>query len=899
MQKSPFFPLPTLGLMATLATLGIATAPAHAWKPKTHIYLAEQALKDALDNGKVTIYETNYRTGKVVGVLGEFPVDPRILAALKASPKQFRAGVLGPDAYPDITTGQCLIHPHQASALDGQVANGTNSWLTHIWNLTYGPVELHTGTPTRAFAVGYLTHAAGDLFAHTFMNHFSGGEFMLQPDPRNALKHLVLEGYIGKRTPLTIDTFGTAANLSADAARSAYPGSLFPSLFSTQLAQGGRSPLQIVRDLDNALVTENDISIEGLENFLAGELTYGRPGSVLYDKLLNVPERKKSLPYLFSTLRNSLQGEVDRYNKLSKFDKAKYTVTHPGRITFIEHWIKDIDKGLIQWPKTSHELAKALVYNETGGGADLKRAKEAINSYVKNYLVYMGPVPDIAVDALKFMGAIFDALVPDFIKDSIKELVRDFQNWVIEKATGKTLDEWADYIANPETHFDPILNAPGGARSGRTAQNVTLETLNRDYLKLNDTGYSPGTTETFQVENLPPAFNTLQMCKLLLLNKAGVNQVLDALAARGVKRPALPNNFENVMLGWHQSLDNDNQWQGLASRDSNPQATLVFAQDGGATYQHLFMKQVGEVDWVRYTAEPPPGGVGTGPSTPQPAPAPPSPEAINKLFAGLKGTWQTTRGTVLTITDAETTDGSLKLRGAAVKGTTRLETIYLDAETETRAGGQWAGQPSSSSIAVNGRVTLTLSADGNAFTGLVVTQDGAQTIYNGTRVKSTPTEPTPKPEPTGSNPGENSGVVPPKPSPARIGDGNFYALDQFDVRVDKVQYGRADTLEVFVTYRNHRPHKLGVTAGGFTLIITDADGVGLRDMGNLYRVGGDDPVRIENTIWLEGGESCRIRYIFKIPKGTEALKKLSVDEYNHTRTFELSGLTPTQPPAQE
>ncbi len=852
------------------AALGSAALPAHAWKPKTHIYLAEQALKDAVDNGKVTIYETDYQSGKIVGTLGEFPVDPRILASLKASPKHFRAGVLGPDAYPDITTGQCLIHPHQAHALPGETIDGTNSWLTHIWNLTYGPMNLYTGTQTRAFAVGYLTHAAGDLFAHTFMNHFSGGEFMLQPDPRNALKHLILEGYIGKRTPLTIDTFGSAASLTTEAAKAAYPGSSYRALLTFRPSQ------QVA--LENALVTENDISIDGIENFLAGELTFGRPGSVLYDRLLNVGERMKSLPYIFSTLRNSLQGEVDRYNKLSAANKAKYTLTHPGRITFIQHWIKDIDRGLVAWPKTSHEMAKALVYNETGDGADLKQVKAVLNAYVKNYLVYMGPVPDIAIDAFKFMGAILDALMPDFLKKAIDELVKDFHNWVIKKATGKNLDEWSDYASNPEVHFDPVLNAPGGAREGRTAQSVTLSQMNREYLKLSDAGYSEGTTETFQVENLPPAFNTLQLCKLLLLGKAGVNQLLDALAAKGAKRPTLPPSFENVMLGWHQSLDNDNQWQGLTSQGSNPQATLIFAQDSGATYQHLFLKQVGEVDWVKRTPGTP-TGTETGPTT-----TTPTAEAAAKLLAGLQGTWKTTRGTILVIADAQATDGSQKLRGSANRATTSLETFYLEALTNTSAGGLWTGQPGPTNAATLGRVTLTLSADGDAFTGEVTTQDGTKTIYNGTRVRSATPQPDPTPAPD------------PTSEPGRPGDKKLYALDQFGVRLDRVQRGQDDALEAFVTYKNLSKSRVGVSAGVFALTLTDADGIGLRDRGNLYRVTGKQPVRIQNTIWLEPGDECRVRYLFNLPGGTEALKKLSVQESGRAnRFFDLSGVKLEKP----
>ncbi|HVK05796.1 MAG TPA: hypothetical protein VM490_20160, partial [Armatimonadaceae bacterium] len=612
-------------LAAVGALLATAASPAHAWKPKTHVYFAEQALKDAVDNGKVTIYETDYQTGKVIGTLGEFPVEPRILEALKKAPKHFRAGVLGPDAYPDIVTGQKIIHPHASHALDGHAAGGTNSWLTHLWNLSYGPgtqpanstvppiigITMRNDSPAvRAFVVGYITHAAGDMYAHTFMNHFTGGEFMLKPDPRNALKHIVLEGYIGKRTPLTIDTFGTSANNPPESLAAAFPGASFSGLVAEEARRRNAlgnvtEMLKIVRQYEDALVTENDISITGLEMYLWKELTWARPGSVLKRQLLEVEERNYSVPYLFSELRNSLQKEVDAYYARSKAGQIAYSATHPGRITFIEHWIKDIDNGLQAWPKLSHELAKEFIFNETHGGADLPAAKKAIDDYVKNYLVYMGPVPDIAVDALKFMASIMDALVPDAIKEAIKDLVVDAVNKIAKAATGRTINEWADYISNPETHFDPIMNGPGGEHAGRTAQRTTLAQVNREHLKIQDVGFTAGTKETFKIDQFPPAFNTVQLCKLLLLGKDGTNQLLDALAAKGLQKPTLPANFENVMLGWLQSLDNDNQWMGLQTKDSLPSATMVFAQNGGATYQKVFMRQVGEENWVTPIASTP------------------------------------------------------------------------------------------------------------------------------------------------------------------------------------------------------------------------------------------------------------------------------------------------------
>lgn len=905
-------------LWAAFLLLAVSAAPARAWKPKTHIYLAEQALKDAVDNGKVTIYETDYRTGRILGVLGEFPVEPRILEALKKYPKQYRAGVLGPDAYPDIATGQKIIHPHASHPLDGQQAGGTNSWLTHLWNLSFktpanpSPLDgikipiFNITKPddpkVRAFVIGYITHAVGDMYAHTFMNHFTGGEFMLQPDPRNALKHIILEGYIGKRTPLTIDTFGSVANNPPEALAAAYPGSSLTSLVAEEARRRNiiTKPLELMklsREYEDAIVTQNDISIEGLEGYLWREMTWARPDSILKKKLLEVQDRKYSIPYLFSELRNSLQKDVDSYYRIrdSKSGPARvaWQVAQGPECTFKEHWIEDIDKGLQQWPKTSHEIAKALIYNETNGGADLKRVNEVIDDYVKNYLVYMGPVPDGVVDTFKIMAKILDAVVPDFISEAIKALMKDMANTVAKAATGRTIQEWADFISNPETHFDPIMNGPGGEHPGRTAQRVTLAQFNREYLNIQDSGFTQGNKETFRINEFPPAFNTVQMCKLMLLGKDGMSQLIEALAAKGCLRPTLPANFENVMLGFLQSIDNDNQWQGLSHKDSLPGARLLFAQNGGSTYQKLFLRQVGEEEWV--TARPstgtPPPGTPTGPTTP----TTPTPEEAQVLLDKLKGKWKTSLGTVLNITEVVRTLPPPMLEGKANKeyengGKIQAEGFYLSVEAGGVITGLWNTTPTGRELSNTGRVTIALNPDGDSFTGKVILQTGDEIVYNGTRIKEggNNTGNTGGGDTTNSgNSGtpNNGGVVPPPADTAtgiaRIGDGKFYALDKLDIRLDEMKPGRdGASMELFVTYRNRTQKPYGITAGGFKLTITDSDGVSIRDMGNVYRVSGERPERIPNTVIVNPGGEARIRWVFPVPKGfAPPLKSLRISEY--------------------
>jgi len=193
--------LTPLAALVSLLFLLFAS-PALAWKPTTHVFLGDIAREEAVQTGMVTIFRVDYATGQIVGEVGRYMVDPDVLDALTNYKAQYHAGILGPDAYPDLFTGQKVIHP---SSQETGIVGGADAWLSHIWNKSTQPPY---NTPAiKAFALGYLTHAAGDMYGHTFVNNFTGGPFAIDTSG-NFTKHIVLEGYVDKRLP--------AAALNAD-----------------------------------------------------------------------------------------------------------------------------------------------------------------------------------------------------------------------------------------------------------------------------------------------------------------------------------------------------------------------------------------------------------------------------------------------------------------------------------------------------------------------------------------------------------------------------------------------------------------------------------------------------------------------------------------------------------
>lgn len=526
-------------LVAGLALPGTA----QAWKPTTHVYLADLALQDALDNGKVTIYRVDYASGQVTDTIGEYTVDPAILSALRSNPAQYRAGVLGPDAYPDILTGQQVIHP---SPKDTGIQGGSNAWLQYLWDQSLRP---ENNTPAvRAFVTGYLTHAAGDMFGHTFINNFTGAPFaMLPPEgPENAIKHVIVEGYVDKRLP-----------------KATFTDAFF-----------------------------NNVSIAGVDDFIYRTMIDARPGTQLDRQLLRAGAggTDYSVPRVFSTLRASLQRDIDGYyatkadyqrriDSCAWFDfscskvalgteLAAYVVANGPATTYEEYWRDDIDNGLRAWPSVSHAVAKALFFN-AGRKADTQAAEDILQRYATDHLLSMAGSPDFVGLAAGTIADIIRAITPDFLLVPIRELKKQLLDTMLKESIGMTKEELKDYLSSPDKYFDQVMTTGAGER-------VTLQQFNNRYLHIGDPRYTnPG--EAFDYHQVPAAYNTVTMSKLLMLGPGEVNRLLRDLGGQ----PTLTT--PDIMLGFIQTLDGDNQWTNGMALAQNCQV-----------YGQVFMRQPGE-----------------------------------------------------------------------------------------------------------------------------------------------------------------------------------------------------------------------------------------------------------------------------------------------------------------
>lgn len=582
--------------------------PARAWKPNTHIYLAEEAMRDALDDGRVTLYEVDPETGRVGAALGAFQVDPKALAALRSGGAQFRAGVLGPDAYPDILTGQQVIHPDESSA-DGHGPSGSDAWLSWIHRKGFA----ETSDPKiNAFALGYLTHAAGDVFAHTYVNHFAGGEFTLSP-AMNAVKHLTFEGYIGERTPQTINAFTTRI-------ASGRPCDPRKRDDLEDLPDGERCGIRY--ESVHLPVTNENISITGVEDFIWREMIDVRPGSPLAERLYRGEAVNRSVPYIFSSLRAGLQAKLDAYDarraSLSGIERTAFEATNLPSAIYNRAWIADIDRGLKAWPATSHEIAKAVIFSGPGG-SDMERAEAAMGLYLREHMLSMAGLPDGVVYTAGAIMDVVGAIMPEVFVGVLQEILRAPLDAVVRGATNMSLEQWSDYITRPHAHFNEIMAMPGGAHGGAVDHRIDLATFNRDHLGLDDVGYSNPSLK-WSIDTFAPAFNTVQLTKMLLLSDQGRRELEQALRTRGIE---VSLGSDNMMLGWVRSLDAGNQWQALPSKQPGASPQPALARGDGRAWRRLFLPQLGEALLAEAPSPEPEPPVPEEPVPEQPTPTPP------------------------------------------------------------------------------------------------------------------------------------------------------------------------------------------------------------------------------------------------------------------------------------
>lgn len=544
-----------------LLLVGVAFLPAlaqnaAAWKPTTHAFLANEVLLDLVDDGMLTI--------DIGGTPHPFAPTAEVESALRQYPQYYRAGVLGPDAYPDIYVGQSFIHADTATEHDQMPDGGGRTsysweWLEHLWN----EMNAYSGSDRLqvvAFTYGFITHAIGDTFSHTYVNEHAEGVFpfvgaiISDTEKKNiAIRHIALEAYIDKFRP-PIDPADPYNNFEV----AAPVDFILNTLVDDPTARSLGNPWHFDFFLDLKGGLEDRISAWTHDRDTQDTIT-----------VCLIPD-----PFDGCILEATVPDPTDAPAVTAVHENLFFAAAIP----YAEAWVDDIDDGLRAWIETSTVVARELFLN-----ADAGAAKDAVDEWMGEHLLKMIGFPDVVADVidavLDFLGFLGQALedfvlllLPDALEAAWNRLKTAVADFIFELAFGITFTELKTAIEQPETLLDDPALFPQGPTGTKARVNADMHLFDHDS--------NPSTLSIYDTFQFDPAYNTVVLSKLALLPASELNRLFN-VAAGTTSLNDIFSAGEHVFLngpgvGVIRSIDADHQWASVSQRDGRHYGTGRF-----------------------------------------------------------------------------------------------------------------------------------------------------------------------------------------------------------------------------------------------------------------------------------------------------------------------------------
>jgi hypothetical protein len=195
---------------------------AFGWKLLTHVALGNECV----DQISATMPLGAAQAKVNIGSIGIDVSDPAWYRCIIGNQEVFRAGCMGPDAFPDLESGQYYMHPNNGKL------NGIGSGVTlenrqcpakSFRGIDYAMIMLEKAgksgdSAAIAFALGYLCHVTGDAFGHTWINEKSHGAWNLTSGSgpfgplTEEVKHSCVEMFVDSKIPNRLLNTDNATN---------------------------------------------------------------------------------------------------------------------------------------------------------------------------------------------------------------------------------------------------------------------------------------------------------------------------------------------------------------------------------------------------------------------------------------------------------------------------------------------------------------------------------------------------------------------------------------------------------------------------------------------------------------------------------------------------------------
>lgn len=428
-----------------------------AWKAQTHNYIANLILEEVKEKkGKVSIEP-----------FGDYKIAPEFEKALTDYPEAYRAGALGPDAYPDIYIGQAYIHPKEGLT--------SGQWLKAIYEDAMG---LSKDDPKRyeiiAFMLGFMTHYAGDMFGHNYINGIAGGSYpamsdLVKPEKSEAALDIILKHVASE--------------------------SLIDSMVPGKYKQG------------------EAVNIDAPNDFILNAFIYDGSKNNGISKKYDSKDIPKHLSYLVE-LRQALYQKAEHYRAYANAKNAVDYAENTLICNYLDRWIDDLDKAMDAWIQVSENIAKGLASD--GEEGDLSVVKNEVSNWFDNYGKYMSPVPDVIIQALgapESVAKFFkNELGIDYLYNKYEAFKKEIQGMII----GYMIYNVAGMTEEQVQQIKEAMNAPELILGSDVVESMKEEMKNF--------GTSEGLKATEQ--EFTAFYNSVVMAKLVLIGPDGYNKLV-------------------------------------------------------------------------------------------------------------------------------------------------------------------------------------------------------------------------------------------------------------------------------------------------------------------------------------------------------------------------------------